>query len=106
MRVIYKTIESCKDCLYNKHGMCYKLSRPLVELCYERDCPLPTLEKVEQFTRYITPDKSLAYHGNCKNWERWEYNRHINTDLGICKACDVLKFCHANTNACEEFEEI
>ena len=106
MRVIYKTIENCKDCLYNKNGMCYKLSRPLKEICYEMDCPLPTLEKVEQFTRYITPDKELDCHGNCKNWERWEYNKHINTDLGICKACDVLKFCHANSKACKEYDEI
>ena len=106
MRVIYKTIENCKDCLYNKNGMCYKLSRPLKELCFEKDCPLPTLEQVEQFTRYITPNKELDCHGNCKNWERWDYNKHINTDLGICFACDVLKFCHANSKACREFDEI
>ena len=34
------------------------------------------------------------------------YNKHIKTDLGICRACDVLKFCHANGKACEEYEEI
>ena len=106
VRVIYETVESCKGCLFNKCGMCYKLSKPLKELCFEMDCPLPTLEKVEQFTRYITPDKSLDCHGNCKNWQRWEYNKHINTDLGVCCACDVLKFCHANGRACEEFDEI
>ena len=106
MRVIYETVESCKSCLFNKCGMCYKLSRPLRELCFELDCPLPHLEEVEKFTRYITPDKELECHGNCKNWERWEYNKHIRTDLGICKACDVLKFCHANSRACDEFEEV
>ena len=106
VRVIYETIKGCRECHYNKCQMCYKLSRPIQELCYEVDCPLPTLEKVEQFTRYITPDKSLDCHGNCKNWQRWEYNKHINTDLGICCACDVLKFCHANSKGCEEFEEI
>ena len=106
MRVIYETVESCKSCLFNKCGMCYKLSRPLRELCFELDCPLPTLTDVEKFTRYITRDKELECHGNCKNWERWEYNKHIRTDLGICKACDVLKFCHANSRACDEFEEV
>lgn len=45
-------------------------------------------------------------HGNCRNWERWEYNKHIRTDLGICRACDVLKFCHANGKSCEEFDEL
>ena len=106
MRVIYKTIESCKDCLYNKHGMCYKLSRPLVELCYERDCPLPTLEDVEQFTRYVTKDKKLECHGNCKNWERWHYNKALNTDVGMCNGLNNMLACLATDKACEEFEEI
>ena len=106
MRVIYDTLTGCKDCLYNKCNMCYKLSRPLKEICFERDCPLPSLETVESFTRYITSDKSLKCHGNCKNWRRWEYNKHIQTDLGICKNCEIVKICHANTRACEEFDEI
>ena len=106
VRVIYETIESCKGCLFNKCGMCYKLSRPLKELCFEMDCPLPTLQKVEQFTRYITPDKELDCHGNCKNWQRWEYNKHINTDLGVCMVSAGFKVCAANGKACEEFDEI
>lgn len=106
MRVIYKTVDSCTDCLYRKNGMCYKLSQPLKDICFVRDCPLARLEDVEKFTRYITPNKELDCHGNCKNWQRWEYNRHINTDLGICMACDVLKFCHANSKGCEEFDEL
>ena len=106
MRVIYRTVESCKDCLYNKHSMCYKLSRPLVELCYERDCPLPTLEDVEQFTRYVTKDKKLECHGNCKNWERWHYNKALNIDIGMCNGLNSTLACLATDKACEEFEEI
>jgi len=106
MKVIYETIDGCSDCLFNKCGMCYKLSRPLKELCFEMDCPLPDLETVEQFTRYITPEKELECHGNCKNWQRWDYNKHIKNDLGICKASHFLKFCHSNGKACEEFDEL
>ena len=106
MKVIYETIENCQECLYNKCGMCYKLSRPLKELCFEMDCPLPDLETVEQFTRYITPDKELECHGNCRNWQRWDYNKHIKNDLGVCKASHFLKFCHSNGKACEEFDEL
>ena len=70
MRVIYETIKGCRECHHNRFGMCYKISRPIIELCYEQDCPLPTLTDVEKFTRYITPNKELDCHGNCRNWER------------------------------------
>ena len=106
MRVIYEMTEDCKRCPFNQGHICMKLGKYLFDICFERDCPLPHLSDVEQFTRYITKDKELDCHGNCRNWERWEYNKHIKTDLGICKACDVLKFCHANGKSCEEYDEI
>ena len=106
MKVIYETVESCKDCLYNKCGMCYKLSRPLQELCFELDCPLPTLSDVESFTRYITKDKELRCHGNCKNWRRWHYNKHLKKDEGVCCANPGMCIVMANNEACEEYDEI
>ena len=106
VRVIYETINGCRECHFNKCQMCYKLSRPIGEICYEVDCPLPTLEKVEQFTRYITKDKSLKCHGNCRNWRRWHYNKHLKTDEGVCCANPGMCICMANDKACEEFEEI
>ena len=106
MRVIYDTTEDCKRCPYNQGRVCTRLGKYLFDICFENDCPLPYLEEVEQFTRYITKDKSIKAHGNCKNWERWEYNKHIKTDIGICKACEVMKFCHGNGRACEEFDEL
>ena len=106
MRVIYETTEDCKKCPHNTGRVCMKLRKYLYDICFEQDCPLPSLEDVEQFTRYVTKDKKLECHGNCKNWERWEYNRHINTDLGVCMVSAGFKICHANVKGCEEFEEI
>ena len=107
MRVIYDTTEDCKKCPYNQGKICTKLMKYLWDICFERDCPLPLLEEVEQFTRYVTKDKSLHCHGNCRNWERWDYNKHLKTDVGVCKAnghcCNVKQ---ANGKACMEFDEI
>ena len=105
MRVVYETIESCKECLYNKCGMCYKLSRPLKELCFELDCPLPHLEEVERFTRYITEDKSLDCCGNCKNWKRWHYNEAFKLDVGAC-CVEGNRVYTCDSEACEEYDEI
>ena len=107
MRVIYETTNDCKECPFNHGRICMKLGKYLFDICFEQDCPLPLLEEVERFTRYITKDKSLKAHGNCKNWRRWHYNKAINTDVGICKAscaCDNVML--ADDQACEEFEEI
>ena len=107
MRVIYDTTEDCTKCVYNKSHICTKLMKYLFDICFERDCPLPYLEEVEQFTRYITKDKKLEAHGNCKNWERWHYNKSINSDVGVCKAsciCGDMKL--ADEEACERFEEV
>ena len=106
MRVVYETVEDCGDCPHKRYDVCMKLGRYLRDMCFEQDCPLPFLSDVEQFTRYITPDKKLECHGNCRNWQRWEYNKAIKNDLGICKASHFLKFCHSNGSACEEFEEV
>ena len=106
MRVIYETTEDCNNCPHNTGKVCMKLRKCLYDICFERDCPLPLLSDVEQFTRYVTRDKSLKCHGNCRNWERWEYNEHLKTDIGICKASCELLFCHANTSACAEFDEL
>jgi len=105
MRIVYETIESCKDCLYNKCGMCYKLSRPINELCFELDCPLPHLEDVERFTRYITEDKSLDCCGNCKNWKRWHYNEAFKLDVGAC-CVEGNRVYTCDSEACEEYDEI
>lgn len=106
MKVIYDTTEDCTRCPYNQGRVCVRLGKYLFDICFETDCPLPYLEEVERFTRYVTEDKSLRCHGNCRNWERWEYNKALKTDLGICKACECMKFCHANSPGCEEFDEL
>ena len=106
MRVIYETVNGCKDCLYNKCGMCYKLSRPIQELCYEADCPLPHLSDVEGYTRYVTKDKELQCHGNCKHWKRWDYNKHIKAEIGICTHHCFKRVCRADNAACEEYDEL
>ena len=106
MRVIYETVKNCKECLYNKCQMCYKLSKPLKDICFERDCPLPHLADVEQYTRYITKDKELKCHGNCKHWKHWSYNKHLNTEIGICTHLPFKKVCRADNPSCEEYDEI
>lgn len=106
MRVIYETTESCLRCPHNHDRICTKLGKFLFDICFERDCPLPLLEEVERFTRYITKDKKLNCHGNCRNWRRWEYNKHLKIDLGICKRSGDCKICHCNAEACEEFDEL
>ena len=83
-----------------------KLGKYLFDICFEQDCPLPTLSDVEQFTRYVTPDLELDCHGNCMNWRRWGYNKHLKTDEGICRANPGLCVCMANGKACEEFDEL
>lgn len=107
VRVVYETIEDCRGCVHNRTNICMKLGRYLRDICFELDCPLPYLEEVERFTRYVTKDKKLECHGNCKNWERWHYNKSLNTDVGVCRAsclaCDVML---ADEDACEEFDEI
>lgn len=108
MKVLYKEINSCKECFMNKCGMCYELSTPIKNICFEMDCPLPNLEDVEKFSRYITKDKSICSCGNCTYWQRWGYNRHLKTELGICTNtdCDALSVKACNTKACENFKEV
>lgn len=90
----------------NKCSMCYELGRPMKEISFDKDCPLPTLPIVESFTRYITPDRKLLACGNCRNWTRWGYNKHLKTELGICNKGHFLKFVAANGSSCEEFDEV
>ena len=85
MRVIYDTTEDCTKCVYNKSHICTKLMKYLFDICFERDCPLPELSDVEEFTRYVTSSKSLECCGNCKHWERWHYNKSLNNDVGSCE---------------------
>ncbi len=106
MRVVYEMTEDCNRCPHNTGKVCMKLGKYLFDICFERDCPLPTLEEVEQFTRYITKDKELDCHGNCKNWERWHYNKSLNTDVGVCNGLNSMLACLANDKACEEFDEL
>ena len=106
VRIVYETVESCKSCLHNRCGMCYKLSRPIVDLCFELDCPLPALTDVEGFTRYVTKDKELRCHGNCRHWKRWDYNKHLKAEIGICTNSSFKRVCRADNAACEEYDEI
>ena len=103
MRVIYDTIEDCKRCPYRHDRVCMKLGKYFFDICFERDCPLPLLEKVEEFTRYIRKDKSLKCHGNCKHWKRWGYNKHLNSDVGSCERNGMNVASH---QGCDEFDEI
>ena len=106
MKVIYDTTENCKRCPYNQGHICLKLGKYLFDICFEKDCPLPELSEVEQFTRYITKDKKLECHGNCKNWRRWHYNKYLKTDEGVCCNNPGLCVCMASDEACEEFDEL
>ena len=106
MRVLYNEIDICKDCPMNRCRMCYELGRPLKEISFDADCPLPTLNIVESYTRYITNDKSLEACGNCRNWTRWGYNKNLKTEIGICNKENFLKFVSANGSSCEEFEDV
>ena len=106
MRVIYDTTVDCIKCPYNTGRVCMKLGKYLFDVCFETDCPLPELSDVEQFTRYVTKDKGLECHGNCRNWERWQYNKHLNTDLGLCRLSGDMKICHANGPSCEDYKEV
>ena len=107
VRVIYDETENCKECLYNKCGMCLKLSRPLKELCFEKDCPLPHKGIVESFTRYITKQKSIFACGNCKYWKRWDYNQHLASEIGICTHPEGTKLStRCNDKACKLFKEV
>ena len=83
-----------------------KLGKYLFDICFERDCPLPTLKDVEGFTRYITKDKGLRCHGNCKHWKRWDYNKHIKAEIGICTNQSFMRVCRADNAACEEYDEV
>ena len=96
-RVIYKEINDCTDCLYNRHKICCELTRPIKSISFKDDCPLPTLETVESFTKYITPDgwKSQEYSGykpyressrrdGQDNWQDYvELNDTETFDLGL-----------------------
>ena len=52
---------------------------------------------------YVTEKKSLKCHGNCRYWERWDYNKHILADVGFCEFNGVKR---ADGEACKEFEEL
>lgn len=106
VRIIYKETNSCDDCLYNKNSLCYELSRPLKEINFKKDCPLPTKRIVESFTKYITKSNSTKACGNCKHWERWAYNKHLKTEVGTCNKEDILLFCHCSSEACDKFKEV
>ena len=106
MRVIYDTTEDCNRCPYKQGSVCMKLGKYLFDVCFERDCPLPHLSDVEQYTRYITKDKGLRCHGNCKHWKHWNYNKALNTDIGICTHLSFKRVCRADNPCCEEFEEV
>ena len=103
MRVIYDTTEDCTHCPYNTGRVCMKLRKYLFDICFEKDCPLPTLEEVEKFTRYIRKDGDLKVHGNCKHWKRWGYNKHFNCDIGSCER-NGINF--ASHQCCEGFDEV
>lgn len=105
MKVIYHEINSCEDCLYNNQLYCQELQRPLQEISFERDCPLPTREIVSSFTKYVTKQGSTKACGNCKYWERWNYNKNLQTELGICNNAEILQFCYCNRVACNEFKK-
>ena len=103
MRVIYDTTEDCNRCPYKRGSVCMRLGKYLFDVCFERDCPLPTLEEVEQFTRYVREDKSLRCHGNCKHWKRWGYNKAVGCDVGSCERNGLNVASH---QCCDEFEEV
>ena len=106
MRIIYEEVSDCSSCLYNKCEICSKINRPLKEISFKKDCPLPTKDIVESFTRYITNQKSIKACGNCKYFERWDYNKNLKTELGICNNAEILQFCYCNKEACKRFKEV
>lgn len=103
MKMLIKEIDGCKDCLYNKHSMCYYLSRPLQKLSFELDCSLPSTENYHNLTKYVTKESSVRCCGNCDHWKKWGYNPHLQVLLGTCNKEDTLQFYPSHNDACTSF---
>ena len=106
VRVIYDTTDDCNDCLFNIEGFCDKLSKPITDIVFEKDCPLPKLSIVEKYTRYIRADKGLDCCGNCKYWTFWHYNKHFKKDMGACTRFDGVNVLVCTSLACKEFDSV
>lgn len=104
MKIIYQPITNCNDCLYNNGTYCKRLKKYLKDICYEQDCPLPTLTNVEQYTRYLDKNKNLQVCGNCKHWTYKGYDKYFNKDIGQCTKHKSCIPCTSPT--CTQYKEV
>lgn len=104
MRIIYQPTHDCNDCLYNTGTYCKKLGKYLKDICFERDCPLPILSDVEQYTHYIDKNKNTQVCGNCKHWTYKGYDKYFNKDIGQCTRHKSCRPC--TTPTCKDYKEV
>lgn len=104
MRIIYQPITDCTDCLYNTGTYCKKLGKYLKDICFERDCPLPILSDVEQYTHYIDKNKNTQVCGNCTHWTYKGYDKYFNKDIGQCTKHKSCIPCTSPT--CNKYTEV
>jgi len=104
MRIIYQPITDCTDCLYNTGTYCKKLGKYLKDICFERDCPLPILSDVEQYTHYIDKNKNTQVCGNCTHWTYKGYDKYFNKDIGQCTRHKSCIPCTSPT--CDKYKEV
>jgi len=104
MRIIYQPITDCTDCLYNTGTYCKKLGKYLKDICFERDCPLPILSDVEQYTHYIDKNKNTQVCGNCTYWTYKGYDKYFNKDIGQCTRHKSCIPCTSPT--CDKYKEV
>lgn len=103
-RVLYKEIKGCSECCKNIESICDNLNRHITNIDFRTDCPLPRLEDVEKYTKYVDESLELEVCGNCKHWSYWLYNPHLKCDVGFCsKVCSVVP---CSDSFCDGFDGV
>lgn len=107
-RVYYEEISSCLTCPHNLNDICHyrENSQKISTELFKKNCPLPSLEEVEDYTRYVSDTLKLEVCGNCKHWEYKGFNREVRgVDFGWCSKVGGFPNCN-ETRICEKFEMV
>ena len=109
-RVYYKEVGSCLTCpISNREGLCYyraEEGKAISDELFMNDCRLPTLEEVEEFTRYVGSGLTLKVCGNCRHWEYEGFNREDRgADFGRCPKIREFPSCN-DENICKHFKMV
>ena len=108
-RVYYEEVPSCISCPYSHKYYCRYSGdneEPISELLFREKCRLPSLEEVEDFTRYVSDTLSLKVCGNCVHWNYEGFNREVRgVDFGWCSKVGGFPNCN-ETRICDKFEMI